>query len=315
MPDILVNVVGEMRRVPDHHVLVANLLPVDEAVDVGFVGWSNGNHPIVDLVLVVARDPYIAAPEVVGDTVVGSRDQVVSVAGLGVPDLPSPAASGVPAPLGLELEGMPVRRTDNRWRVKLANHVVLCGADVEVEPPVDVVVVDVADARIVYGREPEARADGPVIVESPPADVAIPARLHLAYHDDLLAHAVYRNTEEIAHIGSGFEDGLCWRRTPPDSWSDIRPICLDHAFLPRPVAVRAAGVAVVLDVEYRGVGLVEHEFATIHYVPELDAGSVGPRGCGGPDHEEAPEGGTTLGDGDLVLTGGTLRSGALARTR
>src|SRR5215213_1289107 len=109
MPDILVNVVGEMRRVPDHHVLVANLLPIDEAVDVRFVGRSNGDHPIVDLVVVVAQDPYIAAPEVVRDTVVRSRDQVVSIAGLGVPDLPPPAASGIPAPLGLELEGVPVR--------------------------------------------------------------------------------------------------------------------------------------------------------------------------------------------------------------
>src|SRR5215210_8118427 len=109
MPDILVNVVAEMCRVPDHHVLVANLLPIDDAVDVGFVGRSNGNHPIVDLVVVVAQDPYITAPEVVRDAVVGSRDQVVSVAALGVPDLPPPAASGVPAPLGLELEGVPVR--------------------------------------------------------------------------------------------------------------------------------------------------------------------------------------------------------------
>src|SRR5215204_6996827 len=109
MADILVNIVGEMCSVPDHHVLVANLLPVDEAVDVGFVGRSNGDHPVIDLVLVVAQDPHIAAPEVVSDAVVGSRDQVVSVAGLGVSDLPSPAASGVPAPPGLELEGVPVR--------------------------------------------------------------------------------------------------------------------------------------------------------------------------------------------------------------
>src|SRR5215212_101213 len=98
MADILVNIMGEMCPVPDHHVLVANLLPVDEAVDVGLVGWSNGNHPIVDLVGIVAQDPYIAAPEVVRDAVVRSRDQVVSIAGLGVPEPP-----------GLELERVPVR--------------------------------------------------------------------------------------------------------------------------------------------------------------------------------------------------------------
>jgi hypothetical protein len=100
---------AEMCRVPDHHVLVANLLPIDEAVDVGRVGRSNGNHPIVNLVVVVAQDPYIAAPEVVRDAVVGSRDQVVSIAGLRVPDLPPPAASGVPAALGFKLESVPVR--------------------------------------------------------------------------------------------------------------------------------------------------------------------------------------------------------------
>src|SRR5215213_11194779 len=109
MADILVNIVAEMCCVPDHHVLVANLLPIDETVDVGRVGRSNGNHPIVDLVVVVAQDPYIAAPEVVRAAVVRSRDQLVSIAALGVPDLPPPAASGIPAPLGLELEGVPVR--------------------------------------------------------------------------------------------------------------------------------------------------------------------------------------------------------------
>src|SRR5829696_10386590 len=112
--------------------------------------------------------------------------------------------------------------------------------------------MNVADTRILYCREAEARADGSIIVEAPAADIPVPARFHLAYHDDLLALAVYRNTEEIARIGSGFEDGLCGRRAPTDSWSDIRPIRLDHALLPRPVAVGTAGVSVILDVEYRG---------------------------------------------------------------
>jgi hypothetical protein len=315
MTDVLVNIMGEMCPVPDHHVLVADLLPIDEAVDVGFVGRSNGDHPIVNLVVVIAQDPYIAAPEVVRDAVVRSRDQVVSVATLRVPDLPPAAASGVPAPLGLELEGVPARGTDDRWRIELAHYVVLRGADVEVEPPVDVVMMGLADARTVYGREPETRADSSIIMEAPAADIPIPARFHLAYHDDLLAVAVYGNTEEIARVCSGFEDGLCGCRAPTDSWSDIRPIRLDHALLPRPVAVGAAGGRIVLDVEDRGVGLVEHEFATIRYISELNAGSVGPRGCSGPDHEEAPEGGTTSGDGNLVLASGIARCGALARIR
>src|SRR5829696_3576232 len=170
--------------------------------------------------------------------------------------------------------------------------------------------MNVADTRILYCREAETRADGSIIVEAPAADIPVPARFHLAYHDDLWAVAVYRNTEEIACVRPGFEDGLCWRRAPTDSWSDISPVRLDHALLELPVAVGTAGVSVVLDVEYRGVGLEEHEFATIHHISELDTGSVGPRGCSGPDHEEAPERGTTAGDVDLVLASGVSRSGA-----
>jgi hypothetical protein len=37
MAVLLVKVVGEMRRVPDHHVLVEDALSVDEATE---VGWS-----------------------------------------------------------------------------------------------------------------------------------------------------------------------------------------------------------------------------------------------------------------------------------
>src|SRR5215210_5740513 len=259
------------------------------------------------------QDPHITAPEVVRDAVVRSRDQVVGIAGLRVPDLPPPAASGASTPLGLKLEGMPLIWLHDGGGIEFAHHVVLRGANVEVEPPVDVVVMDLADARVFYGREPETRADGSIIMEAPAADVPIPARFHLAYHDDLLPFAVYGDTEEIARISIRFEDGLRGRWAPPDSRSDIHPIRLDHAFLELPVAVGAAGVALVLDVEDRGVGLEEHEFATIHYVAKLDAGSVHPRGCGRPDHEEVPQRSTTSGDRNLILASRILRSGALAR--
>ncbi len=94
------------------------------------------------------QDPHVTAPEVVRDAVVRSRDQVVGIAGLRVPDLPPSASLGPAAPLGLELEGAPVIWGEDGRGVELANLVVLCGTDVEVEPPVDVVVVDVADADL-----------------------------------------------------------------------------------------------------------------------------------------------------------------------
>jgi hypothetical protein len=53
---LLVNVVREMRRVPDHHILVADVLSVVEAADVGGsvrLGGSclarGGGYPVVDL--------------------------------------------------------------------------------------------------------------------------------------------------------------------------------------------------------------------------------------------------------------------------
>lgn len=33
----LVNIVGEMRRIPDHHILVEDALPVDERAE---ISWS-----------------------------------------------------------------------------------------------------------------------------------------------------------------------------------------------------------------------------------------------------------------------------------
>jgi hypothetical protein len=38
MADLLVNIVAEMSRVPDHHILVKDTLSVNEAVDLGFSG-------------------------------------------------------------------------------------------------------------------------------------------------------------------------------------------------------------------------------------------------------------------------------------
>ena len=38
MADLLVNIVREMSRVPDHHILIEDTLSVDEAVNLGFSG-------------------------------------------------------------------------------------------------------------------------------------------------------------------------------------------------------------------------------------------------------------------------------------
>ena len=142
------------------------------------------------------QDPHVPAREGVRDSVVRAGDQVVGVAGLGVPDLPPPAEVWPLAAPGLELERVPVVRGEDGRGVELA-HLVVRAADVEVEPPVDVVVVDVADARVLHGVEPEARADGPVIVKAPTAHVTVPTRLQLADQDRLSSLAVYRGAPEV----------------------------------------------------------------------------------------------------------------------
>jgi hypothetical protein len=105
---LLVNVVREMRRVPDHHVLVDDVFPVDEAVEPGLERRSRGDCPVVDLRLAEPQYPHVAAPEGISNAVVRPWDQRVGVAGLRVPDLPPSAALWVPEPRGLELVGVPV---------------------------------------------------------------------------------------------------------------------------------------------------------------------------------------------------------------
>ena len=139
-------------------------------------------------------------------------------------------------------------------------------------------MVDVAHARSFHGREPEARADGAIIVEAPPTDIPIPPCLQLAHQDRLSPLAVYRDAPNVSRIRSGFKDGLGGRLGPTNSRGDVCPIRPDPAFLKQPVAERSAGIPVVLHVEDRGVGLEEHELATIPHVLELDAGGVRPRG-------------------------------------
>src|SRR5215218_3110497 len=318
---VLVNIMGEMRRVPDHHVLVRDALSVDEAVDVGGSVrlrcphlTRSGRYPIVDLPLVKPQDPHVSASEGVCYAVVRARDEIVSVAGLGVPDLPPSAEFGPSATPGFELEGMPVLWGGNGRGVELADLVVLGGADVEVEPPVDVVVVDVADARILYRRESKARADGSIIVKAPTAYVSIPTGLELAHQNRLLPLAVYGNAPKVSRVRPRFKYGLRGRLGPADSGGDVCPICLDPAFLKQPVAERSAGIPVILHVEDRGVGLEEHEFATVPYVLELNTGGVSPRGCGRSYHEETPERATIgLRNRNLELAGETPGSCGLVR--
>src|SRR5215210_906006 len=119
---LLSNVVGEVCCVPDYHVPVANVLPIDESVKIGSEGRSNGNGTVVDLSLVKPQYPHVATP-----AVIRARDQVVGIVSLHVPDLPPSALLGPAAPLSLKLEGVPVISGEDGRGVELADRVVLCG--------------------------------------------------------------------------------------------------------------------------------------------------------------------------------------------
>ena len=89
MAALLVNVMREVRRVPDRYVLVVGALSVDETAD---ISWSiplrlacftwGSRYSVVYLPIVVPQDPYVAASEagcVVCGAVVWARDQHVSI--------------------------------------------------------------------------------------------------------------------------------------------------------------------------------------------------------------------------------------------
>jgi hypothetical protein len=61
--------------------------------------------------------------------------------------------------------------------VVLSDDIVCRSGDVEVQAPLDVVVVGVADTGVVHRAEAEPRTDRPVRVQMPSADVAVPASL------------------------------------------------------------------------------------------------------------------------------------------
>ena len=119
MADLLVNVVGEVRVVPDRYVLIVGALSVDEAADVSrsirlrlsCFAWGS-RYSVVYLPIVMPQDPYVTASEagcVVCGAVVWARDQHVSITGCGVLDPPSSTARGISGAHDLPVVDVPVR--------------------------------------------------------------------------------------------------------------------------------------------------------------------------------------------------------------
>ena len=99
MAALLVNVMREVRMVPDRYVLVVGALSIDKAADFSWsirlrlscFAWGS-RYSVIYLPIVMPQDPHVSACEGVCDTIVWARDQHVSVTSGGVLDPPSSTA-------------------------------------------------------------------------------------------------------------------------------------------------------------------------------------------------------------------------------
>ena len=244
---------------------------------------------VVDLVRAVAERPEVTlpVPASLRRAVVRAGHDLVTLS-RAVLDAPASLVRRIAHPLRLELESCPLLRARDRRVVELADDVARL-ADVEVEPPVDVVVVHVADAAVLGAGEAEAWPQCAVGVQPPLADVAVPAGLHLAHEDALLPVEVDRHAEVVTRVGAGVHDRLRGRRAEPEAGRDVLTRRLDHPLLPLPVAIRPALVGVVVDVQDRHVGLEEDAPPSVQDVAQLESGAPEAGRRRRADREELPE--------------------------
>ncbi len=201
---------------------------------------------------------------------------------------------------------MPLVGTDE-WRiVELAHAIVAGGANIKVESPVDMMVVDIAHTRALNRGEREPWADCAVGVQPPLTDVAVPTGLQFAYKHDLVEQNIDADTKEVSGIRSGVYDRQGRRRAEAEARRDIGAGRLNHPLLVLPVAIRPTGIAVVLDVQNRHVRTIQNPFALVVDVAQLNAGTVGSTRSSRPHRKKAPERLPSLGHRHPYLPGGTF---------
>src|SRR5215475_12239332 len=97
---------------------------------------------------------------------------------------------------------VPFGVADQRWVVELADQIVAGGSYIEVESPIDVMVMNVADARATHCGKAEAWAYGTVGVQLPEAYVAIPSGFHFTHQHHLPTLHINGHAEVVASVRS-----------------------------------------------------------------------------------------------------------------
>src|SRR5205823_14633511 len=130
---------------------------------------------------------------------------------------------------------------------------------------------------------------GAVDAEAPLLSVAIPAGLHLTDEHELALGFEQRNGGEVSGVASragGFGSGV----RAPESGGQIGSVALEAVFIVLPVAVGAAGVAIVLHVEDRQVRLVQQALSAIVHKAQIQAAPGNARGGSRANGQKAPDG-------------------------
>ena len=133
--------------------------------------------------------------------------------------------------------GVPVLPSNEGWLIKLAYAIATGRDDVEVKPPINMMVVPVADAAALDRGEAETGTNGSVGRETPFTHVTIPAGFHLAYKNHLRAGDVDAYTEEVARVRARIHNGLGFAVAKHETRSDDLACCLDLTLLVLPVPV------------------------------------------------------------------------------
>ena len=172
-----------MPRVPHNHVPVLDHLKIEESIDISPRQCRIGGEALAIIDLrgaMVQKNPHVPDSIGVRATIVCSRNEQIAFARNQVSNPPVSISGWLPQSANLEMLRVPVRITYDRRIVELLDDIMRGRANVEIEPPIGVVMMDFASAVIVDSRKSEARTDGSVGVETPLTDVTVPTRLHLA---------------------------------------------------------------------------------------------------------------------------------------